>query len=315
MDKIIYFGSSQFSKTILNGLLKAQIRPILVVTKPDAPGGRGLKLCPTQVSEISKNYNIETIKPKSLKTAEILEKISKAKPNYLVIADYGKIIPDSLLTIPKILPLGVHPSLLPLYRGPAPIERALINGDKTSGVTIFKLDQGVDSGPVILQKKIKIDENDNYFTFSKKLATQGVEALIETLYQIKNQSLKLTPQDEKKAAFAPKLSKKDGKINWLSSAEKISNLIRATLNWPTAYTYYQNKMLKITEAESLKEESGQKPATVIKIDKSGFCVAAGSGVLKVKKVKPAGKKEMPSWSFACGHRIKEGDAFESGLSV
>lgn len=307
MDKIIYFGSSQFSKTILKTLIEAKIKPILVITKPDAPKGRGLRLYQTQVAELAKSTHIEVIKPKNLKKTAIIDKISEIKPNYLVVADYGKIIPGSLLSIPKILPLGIHPSLLPLYRGPAPIERTLINGDKISGVTIFKLDKGVDTGPIVLQKQIKIDESDNYFTLSRKFAHLGAEALIESLYQIKNNQIQLKTQNEKKATFAPKLSKRDGKINWNNSAEEIKNLIRATLDWPTAYTHYQNKILKITEAANLDSEKQTESGRIIKIDKTGIYVTTGSGILKIKKLKPEGKKEMPSWSFVCGHKIKEGD--------
>ncbi|MCF7872817.1 MAG: methionyl-tRNA formyltransferase [Candidatus Omnitrophica bacterium] len=309
MDKIVYFGSSNFSKKILQALIEAKIKPVLVITKPDAPKGRGLKLYQTQVAKLSQDNKIKVIKPDNLGEARFLDKISKIKPNYLVVADYGKIIPNELLSVPKILPLGIHPSLLPLYRGPAPIERTLINGETITGVTIFKLDKGIDTGPMILQKKIKIDSNDTYFTLSKKLANLGTEALIEVFYQIKDNFPNMEKQDEKKATFASKLSKQDGKINWENNAEKIKNLIRATLNWPTAYTYYNNKILKITEAENLKDKNKQNPATITKVDKNGIYVATSSGVLKIKKVKPEGKNEMPAWSFVCGHRIKEGDKF------
>ncbi len=315
MDKIAYFGSSKFSKKILQILLEAKIKPLLVITKPDAQKGRGLKLYQTEVAELAKSNNIRVLKPKNLNQITVINKISKINPNYLVAADYGKIIPNSLLSLPKILPLGIHPSLLPLYRGPAPIERTLINGDKISGVTIFKLDKGVDTGQIVLQKKIKIDKHDNYFTLSEKFAILGTEALIESLYQSKEKNLQLKPQQEQEATFAPKLSKQEGKINWKNSAREIKNLIRATLDWPTAYTYYQNKILKITEAEDLKSKTKEIPGTITKIDKTGIYVATGSGLLKIKKLKPEGKKEMASWSFVCGHRLKKGDKFNNVLST
>jgi methionyl-tRNA formyltransferase len=310
MDKIIYFGSSDFSKKILQALIEAKVKPVLVVTKPDAPKGRGLKLYQTQVAKLSQDNKIEVVKPNNLGKTTFLDKISKIKPNYLVIADYGKIIPNRLLSVPKLLPLGVHPSLLPLYRGPAPIERTLINGETITGVTIFKLDKGIDTGPMILQKKIKIGLNDTYFTLSEKLANLGTEALIEALYQIKDSFPNLEKQNKKNATFAPKLSKQDGKINWKNSAEKIKNLIKATLNWPSAYTYYNNKILKITEAENLEDKNKRSPAAITKVSKDGIYVSAGSGILKIKKVKPEGKKEMSAWSFVCGYKIKEGDKFE-----
>jgi methionyl-tRNA formyltransferase len=314
MDKIIYFGSSNFSKIILETLLEAKIKPLLVVTKPDAPKGRGLKLYQTQVAETAQNNNIELLKPDNLKKADFLDKTAEINPHYLVVADYGKIIPTSLLSIPKILPLGIHPSLLPFYQGPAPIERTLLDGRQSTGVTIFKLDKGVDTGPILLQRKTKVDANDTYFTLSKKLAVLGAEALIESLYQAKDAPINLQPQDTKKATFAPKLVKQTGKINWKNSAAEIKNLIRATLKWPAAYTYYKNKTLKITEAEITQDKNGpnhKQPAVISKIDKSGIYVATGSGILKIKKVKPEGKKEMPAWSFVCGHKIKEGDKFQN----
>ncbi|MCF7876814.1 MAG: methionyl-tRNA formyltransferase [Candidatus Omnitrophica bacterium] len=313
MDKIIYFGSSNFSKIVLETLLEAKVRPLLVVTKPDAPKGRGLKLYQTQLAETAQNNNIELIKPDNLKKANFLDKISALNPDYLVVADYGKIIPTLLLSMPKTLPLGIHPSLLPLYRGPAPIERTLLEGRQLTGVTIFKLDKGIDTGPILLQKKIKVDANDTYFTLLKKLAVQGAETLIESLYQTKDAPANLKPQDDKKATFAPKLTKQTGKINWNNSAAEIKNLIRATLNWPAAYTYYKNKVLKITEADTAQDKNNlnyKQPAIISKINKDGICVTTGSGILKIRKLKPEGKKEMPAWSFVCGHRVKEGDRFE-----
>lgn len=309
--KFIYFGSSVFSKIILENIFYAGFRPCLVVTKPDAPQGRGLKVCPTEISKLADNHNIKTLKPENLFDSHFLKKVSGAKLELMVVADYGKIMPSALLSLPRILPLGIHPSLLPRYRGAAPIERSLMAGEKITGITIFKIIKKVDAGPVALQKTIKVKPKDNYFSLRMKLASLGAEAFLETINKIKENRLHLAPQGDTKTAAAPKLTKKEGQIIWEKPAEEINNLIKATLNWPTAYTYYQGKVIKITEAESLPEpeKEDKKASTIIKIEKDGIYVAAGKGALKITRLKPEGKKEMPGWDFACGHKMKKGESF------
>ncbi len=310
MAKFIYFGSSTFSKIVLENIIRAGYRPSLIITKPDTPKGRGLKMHPTEVSKFAQKNKIKAIKPQKLNEKELQDKLSGAETDYIVVADYGKIIPFFLLSLPKKLPLGIHPSLLPSYRGAAPIERSLMAGEKITGATIFKLNQSIDSGEIVLQNTLAVAPNDNYFTLQTKLAVLGAKSFIQSLKKIQVKQYKLVPQDENKATLAPKLTKKEGRINWNSPAEKIKNLIRATLNWPTAYTYYQDKIVKITEATAFFEKSEKVPSTIIKVDKSGIYVATSTGILKITKLKPAGKKEMSSWAFACGYKIKEDDFFK-----
>lgn len=305
--RFIYFGSSTFSRIVLETIFSAGFSPYLVITKPDAPQGRGLKVYPTQVSEFCKKHKIKELKPESLREKSFSDALTNAKPDFIVVADYGKIFPPFLLLVAQKMPLGVHPSLLPLYRGAAPIEQSLIKGEKVTGVTIFKLNQKVDSGPIILQKKLRVDPKDNYLTLQQKLACAGGKALVETFAKAKNNQIKLLPQNNKKATFAPKLTKKQGHINWQKKAKQIENLIRATLEWPTAYAFFQDKILKITDAEAVSLERKEAPSTVIQIDKNALYVATASGALKINKVKPAGKNEMSAWAFACGHKIKKGD--------
>lgn len=309
--KFLYFGSSTFSKIVLENIFSHGLSPSLVITKPDAPKGRGLKIYSTEVSNFAKKQNLNLLKPKNLKTKETLEKILHIKADYLIVADYGNLIPSVLLSAPKKMPLGVHPSLLPLYRGPAPIDRTLMAGEKITGVTIFKLNQKIDAGDIILQKKTKISDKEDCFTLQKKLANLGAQALIESLDKINKGSLSLIKQNEKNVTFANKLAKKDGKIDWSQPAKKIQNLIKATLGWPGAYTFYQNKTIKIIKSEALPEETNAPPAQIVAIDKKGIYVSTGEGTLKITHLKPEGKKEMSTWAFVCGYKIKETESFDT----
>jgi methionyl-tRNA formyltransferase len=308
--KFIYFGSSQFSRIILESLCRANLLPQLVITQPDRPKGRGLVIWPTEISDFSLKAKFSLIKPKTLQSSSLSEKISELKPDLFIVADYGKIIPISLLAVPKIAAIGVHPSLLPRYRGPAPINWALINGEKETGVTIFKMNSGVDSGEIILQRKIKIFDSDNVINLTQRLSQEAALALLEVLAGAEKGKLNFIVQDEKLSSFAPKLKKQDGKINWNKDALSIFNLIRATYGWPSAYTNFKGKVLKVIEAEVMAQLALQPTATVIGIDKSGISVTTGGGVLKIKRIKPEGKSEMDAYSFILGHKIKPGDKFE-----
>jgi methionyl-tRNA formyltransferase len=306
--KFVYFGSSRFSCKVLERIYQRKIIPSLIITQPEKPKGRGLKILPTQVSIFAQKSKIPFVAPPSLDIS-IEELLRKQNCDLFIVVDYGKILPQSFLSIPNVMPICLHPSFLPYYRGPAPINWAIINGEKETGVSIFKINKKIDAGEIILQKKVPIDYEDNIFSLTDKLIDEGSNLLIEAIEKIKNKRYTLTPQDESKASFAPKLTKKDGKINWQTDAEKIRNLIKGTLGWPSAYTYYNNKLLKILEADVVEIGIKEEPATVVKIDREGIYVATSNKDLKIKKVKPEGKKEMDAFSFVCGYRVKEKDRF------
>jgi len=308
--KFVYFGSSRFSQAILEELYSGGYIPVLIVSKPDKPKGRGLKLLPTEVSQFAEDKKILLIKPVSLKDNEVKNILSREKADFFIVADYGEIIPENFLAIPKIFSLCVHPSLLPRYRGAAPIEKALLNDEKKSGVTIFKINRKVDAGDIILQKTLVVNYEDDFFSLSQKLAKHGASLLIETINKIKAKDYLLIPQDESLATLASKFKKEDGRISWNKKAQDIRNLIRATIGWPSAYTYYQGSMIKILGADIIDKQETLAPGTIIDIDKGGIQVATGKGVLRISKLKPQGKGEMDAWSFVCGHRVKTGGAFD-----
>ncbi len=305
--KFVYFGSSGFSHIVLEELYKKSFIPSLIVSKSDKPKGRGLKIVATRVSEFAKDKKIPLLRPESLRDDSIARELSEERADFFIVADYGKIIPLSLLQIPTAFSLCVHPSLLPLYRGPAPIEYALLEGQDETGVSIFKINERVDAGDVILQERIAIDDSDDFFSLSKKLAVGGSALLIKVINNIIRNDYSLIPQNESEVILTQKLKKEDGRIIWNSSAEQIKNLIRATLGWPSAYTNYNELMIKILSAEAIDEQNNAAAGTIVKIDKKGIYVAAGEGALKITRLKPQGKKEMDAWSFACGHRVKVGD--------
>ena len=307
--KFVYFGSSRFSQTTLEELYSRGYIPALIVSKPDRPKGRGLKLLPTEVSQFAEDKKIHLIKPVSLKDNVVKDILGREKADFFIVADYGEIIPEDFLAIPKIFSLCVHPSLLPRYRGAAPIEKTLLNDEKKSGVTIFKINRKVDAGDVILQKTLTVNYEDDFFSLSQRLAKEGASLLIKTINKIKAKDYLLIPQDESLATLTSKLKKEDGRISWNKKAQDIRNLIRATIGWPSAYTYYQGSIIKILGADIIDKEGTLAPGTIIDIDKGGIYVATGKGVLRISKLKPQDKGEMDAWSFVCGHRVKTGEVF------
>lgn len=292
---------------IIEGLHRKGLVPSLIITKADQPRGRGLKISPTRISSFAKAGKIPCLKPNSLSDVNFLDKLTGYEPDFFVVADYGKILPAELLKVPKKLPLCVHPSLLPLYRGATPIGRAIINGDKVTGSTVFKMNQAMDAGPIILQEETPIEPGDNFYSLRARLADIGVRLLLRTL---KIESWKLQPQKDNLATYAAKLRKEESGINWQNPAVAICNLIRAIIDWPTAVTIYKGRQLKVLGAKPVELKTGHAPGIIIDIKKEGIYVAAKKGALLITRVKPAGRKEMDAYSFACGYRIKIGDGFQ-----
>ncbi|MCM8824514.1 MAG: methionyl-tRNA formyltransferase [Candidatus Omnitrophica bacterium] len=308
--RIVYFGSSEFSKIVLERIYNRGRVPIIVVSVPDKCAGRHLKLKPTPVKVFSKSCSLEVITPENLDDSNFVNLLRGMNIDLFVVVGFGKIIPRSLLMIPKIMPIALHPSLLPLYRGASPINWAIIKGESKTGVTVFKVNETIDRGEIILQEEVLIEDNDDSLTLSLKLANMGSNLLLRSISAIEENRFSLKPQDESKATFAPKLKKIDGRICWDKDANSIRNLVRGIKDWPQAYTCYKGKMLKILEVEVEKEDFSLEPSTVVKVEKNGIYVATGKGIIKIIRLKPEGKREMLAGDFICGYRIKVGDNFE-----
>ncbi len=305
--RFVYFGSSQFSRVILAGLASAKLLPVLVITTPDKPKGRGLKVKPTPVKEFSVENNIDTIAPYDLKESALLERIKMLDVDIFIVASYGKFIPKKLLGLPRIMPIAVHPSLLPRYRGAAPINWAIIKGEKITGVSIFKINERIDAGDIIVQQSLDIKDNDDAATLSEKLAHLSINLLLKVIPSLERKTYRLVPQDESKATFAPKLKKEDGHIRWETDAFSIRNLVRGLRPWPEAFSFYKNKLLKILEVEVVDEATSFSPSTIVRVEKNAIYVATGRGIIKIIKVKPEGKREMLVKDFLCGRHLKEGE--------
>lgn len=303
--KIVFFGNDNFGIPCLI-TLKRKYEISCVITAPDRPKGRGLKVSPTPVKEWAVTNGIDVYQPEIFDEDFIL-KLKKIEPDFIILISYGKILPPSILNIPKITSINVHPSLLPKYRGPAPIEWALINGEKETGITIIKMDEKIDTGEIILQEKVEILPSDNAFTLKNKLSYLAQEVLVKGI-EIYLKERKTYPQIGE-VSYAPKLKKEDGLIKWEKDAEKIYNLIRGVIVWPGAYTYIEfptgKKLLKIYKAE-IGEIDGNfgKPGEIIKIEKDYIEVACGKGTIKIKELQIEGRNRMNVSQFLCGYQEK-----------
>lgn len=311
---IIFFGSAHFALPSLKALLNKGFRISCVVTQPDRKKGRGLTTSETVIKKFAQEAGIPVLTPEEVNSSETIEALRALKPDLFVVIAYGQILSQQLLDVPKIMPVNIHGSLLPLYRGAAPISRALINGEQETGNTAIKMSAGLDSGPVILQNKCPIADNDTFFTLEEKLSLMAAELLIDTLTAIKNKKYMLIDQDEEKKTLAPKLTKEDGLIKWGNSSNNIYNQIRGCLGWPDAFTHYKGKLLKIFKARVIdKEDSvyGNAPGEIINISKEGIAVSTAKGVLLIEELQLEGKRRMTAGEFISGHKIRAGDSFES----
>ncbi len=289
--KTILIGTSEFAEKIFRTYLNTY-STIAVITTPDKPVGRKQTLTPSPV----KKWALENKLPVSQ-----LEKIGELKPDLIIVAAYGQIIPKEILDIPKHGALNIHPSLLPKYRGASPIQTAILNGDEISGVTIMLMDEKMDHGPIVASTKFQISNKPTYEELSKKLADAGAKLLIKTLPDWINGKIKAKLQNHSKTTFTKIIKKEDGKIDWNKSAEEIERQIRAFHEWPTAYTFWNNKQLKILDAGISTKKTNKKIGEVFLADNKELIIQTGNGALILKQVQLEGKRLMPTKNFLNGH--------------
>ncbi len=273
--KIIFMGTPEFGAIILEGLIKSGHKPFLVFTEPDKPVGRKQIITPSKVKSLAEKYNIPVVQPE--KISQFAAEIEKLKPSLIIIASFGQIIPKKILEIPQYGCLNVHPSLLPKYRGPSPIQFTIINGDKKTGVTIIRISEKIDAGPILSQKEIEIDPKETYESLHDKLAEAGAKLLLEVLLKLPKGQAPFRLQDDSKASYTKILKRNDGEIDWKKSPKEIERQIRAFNPWPGTYTFCNGKRLKILEAE------------------------ASYGKLEIKEVQLEGKKPMSYKEFLRGY--------------
>lgn len=307
--RIVFFGSPEFAIPSLEALYENEDLKA-VVTQPDKPKGRGLKTSPSPVKVWALSKGLKVLEPLKLKDPQFIETIKQFSPDLIVVCAYGKILPKELLEIPKFGCWNIHASLLPKYRGASPINWAILEGERETGVTIMLMDEGLDTGPILLQKKIEISEDDSAITLSQKLAQLGKEAILSAIELHKKGQLKPISQPEEGISWAPILKKEDGFFTFEEPAKIIERKVRALLPWPTAYTYYKNKLLKIFSAKAISSYHNEKPGTILDISKEGILVATSENAILLKEVQLEGKKKISAYEFACGQRLKKGDLLE-----
>jgi methionyl-tRNA formyltransferase len=307
--KIIYFGTPEFAVPSFQALIESGKDVVSVVTQPDKGKGRGHKLSQPPVKELAISKGIRVLQPSNIRTPEFFDEIAGLAPDIIVVVAYGKIIPPPLLKLPPLGCVNVHASLLPQYRGAAPIQWALINGDEITGITTMFMDEGMDTGDILLKEEVEIDKEDNAYTLSRRLSLVGASLLMKTLKGLEDKMIRPVPQSGS-ATFAPPLKKENGRINWSLSAREISSLIRGTYPWPGAYCYLNGEKINIIKAKVVPDDNKGAVGEIGHISGSDILVSTGEGILAVSEVKPEGKKIMSATAFMHGRHLKEGAAFD-----
>lgn len=301
--KILFMGTSSFALPALQLLHSENHHIVGVITQPDRPQGRGQKTNSPPVKILALQLGLPVFQPEHIKDQTSLELIKKLGPEIIVVAAFGQILPKSILDVPALGCLNIHPSLLPKYRGAAPINWALINGEPKTGVTIMMMDEEMDSGNILAQKETLISQTENFGQLHDRLADQGSSLLIQTIEQITTGAMKSKKQDSSTATFAPRLTKEMGKINWCNSVSTICNLIRGLSPSPGAYSFLDGKMLKIYAAEPKPKKTDKKPGTIMEQSNKTISVVAIDGCIILREIQLAGKKKMPAEEFLRGYKI------------
>jgi methionyl-tRNA formyltransferase len=311
--KTLFFGTPALAVPFLEKFA-ASTELQAVVTTPDEPVGRGYQTQPTPVKTAAEKLRIPVLQPASLKDPAIADQIGRYAPEFVLVVAYGKILPKTLLSIPSVGYVNVHFSLLPAYRGAAPIQRALMHGERQTGVTLFWLDEGMDTGPIFLQRPIPIAAEDDAETLRDKLVNLGIQALDEALEAIRVNKLVRAPQTGA-PSLAPPLKKEEGRLDWSRPANDLANRIRGTYPWPGAFTFVktagQSQRLKVLKAQPVADLSAHgpgDPGAVVSLEGgSGFVVKCGQQSLLILDVQPEGKRPMKAWDYWQGARLKLGD--------
>ena len=306
VPKIVFFGTPEFAAMVLNELKNANLTPILIITRQDAKKGRGLKLSPSPVKLWAKENNVEFWQPENLKDEKFLGKLRELKTDIFLIASYGKILPEILLNIPPFSVINIHPSLLPKYRGPSPIESAILDDAEETGVTIMLVDEEMDHGPILKQETLNLNHKKYFYKeLEKELAKLGGKLLVETIPKWIVGEIIPQEQDHSKATYTKKYAKEDGRLDWQTNAETLERKVRALNPRPGTFTFWKknNRLARliITEVKLIENENNKKPGEVF--EKNGeFAVTAEKGALLIKRLKPEGGKEIASRDFLRGNR-------------
>lgn len=303
--KLVFMGTPAFAVPSLKALVEAGHEIAGVFTQPDKPKDRGMKLQPTPVKEYALSVGLPVYQPEKLRDGQALAVLRDLAPELIVVAAYGKLLPVDILELPPLGCVNVHSSLLPQYRGAAPINWAILNGESESGVTIMHMAEGLDTGDIIAQRATPISLEDTASTLHDRLADLGAELLAESVDALSKGTAQRIPQDDAFSCYAPMLSKELSRMDWSRTARQIHDQVRGLIPWPSAVTEIDGVRCKIWRTRLTGERSGKAPGTVVQADKKGLKLVCGDGqVLQIEELQPDGKKRMAATAFLLGHPIR-----------
>jgi methionyl-tRNA formyltransferase len=300
-------GTPEIAAVTLEHLLQGPDTVVGIVTQPDRPGGRGQQRLSSPVRNAGESRGIPVAAPEKIRDPAFLETLKRWNPRIIVVVAYGRILPNSILDLAPQGCINVHYSLLPRYRGAAPVAWSIINGEKQAGVTTMKLVEAMDAGPVYLQEAVPVAPDETTASLQARLTPVGARLMMETIRRLKEGSLQAEPQDEKAATLAPIIKKADGLINWRHPAEDIERRVRGFTPWPSAYTHRKDKLLKIHRARVVNTSDAAEPGEVVRADGQAFWVATGSGLLSLEEVQLEGKRRLSGVDFVRGARVAKGE--------
>jgi methionyl-tRNA formyltransferase len=309
---IVFFGSSQFAVPSLKALLASTHSLRCVVTQPDRRKGRHLFCSPTIVKSTAVAHNIKVFQPDQVNSEASVNFLKDLHAGLFVVVSYGNLLSEDILAIPVHAAINIHASLLPAYRGAAPINWALIRGENVTGITIFKLAKEMDAGPILAKREVAIDADDDASILENRLADASAPFLLSALDSIESGKAAFFPQDARMVTLAPKLKKIDGLIEWQKPAEQIHNLVRGCIPWPSAFTYYKGKLLKLYKTAVLPFTASHAkalPGEVVAASKAGIEIACGSGAIMILELQIEGKRRMTAEEFIIGHKVCIGETF------
>lgn len=304
--RVIFMGTPDFAVPSLEALLTKH-EVVLVVTQPDKPKGRGKKMVPTPVKACALEHGIPVLQPEKVKEPEFVEQLRSYEPDLIAVTAFGQILSETILEMPKYGCINVHGSLLPKYRGAAPMQWSIIDGEKVTGITTMYMAKGLDSGDMLLKAEVEITDEDTFATIHDKMAVTGANLLLDTLDQLEAGTLERIPQDHDAATYAPMITKETGHIDWSKNRQDIINLIRGLNPVPAAYTIYEEEVLKIFGAViSDVQADDAANGEIVAVVKKGFVVKCGDGCLLITEVQARGGKRMMTDAYLRGHAMKEG---------
>jgi methionyl-tRNA formyltransferase len=308
---IVFMGTPEFALPTLKSLHQSSHSILAVITQPDRPKGRGQKLLVSPIKQYALDSDLLILQPKTVNDPEFIESLKQNRPDVIIVVAFGQILSATFLKIPTQFCINLHSSLLPKYRGAAPIHRAILNGEKKSGVTTIIMDKGMDTGDILLIQETPIHETDTAQTLHDTLSKMGGALVLETLKRLVENTLLPIQQDHSQVTYAAKLKKEEGLIHWDQSAATLSNKVRGLTPWPGTYTLLNKNRLRILKVQVSEGSPDDTPGKVARVTDVGIEVGTGKGRLIITELQPEGKKSMPTKSFLAGHKVERGTLFDT----